>query len=139
MPHGHSKLTILVAGLRCSGITAPRVFDGAINGERFRAYIEHMLAPTLRPDDVVLLDNFEQPQGGRRVEAITAQGARLVYLPPYSPDLNPIEQVFAKFKAALRRAAERTRDGLWQAIGRILERYQPQECRNFFKNAGYAI
>lgn len=73
------------------------------------------------------------------VEAITAQGARLVYLPPYSPDLNPIEQAFAKLKAALRRAAERTRDGLWQAIGRILERYQPQECRNFFKNAGYAI
>jgi transposase len=139
VPHGHWKVTTLVAGLRCSGITAPCVFDGAINGERFRAYVEQMLAPALRPDDIVLLDNLSSHKAAGVAEAITAQGAQLVYLPPYSPDLNPIEQAFAKFKAALRHAAERTREGLWQAIGRTLDRYQPQECRNFFKNAGYAI
>ena len=139
VPHGHWKVTTLVAGLRCHGITAPCVFDGAINGERFRAYVEQMLAPTLRPDDIVLLDNLSSHKTAGVAEAITAQGAQLVYLPPYSPDLNPIEQAFAKFKAALRHAAERTREGLWQTIGRTLDRYQPQECRNFFKNAGYAI
>jgi transposase len=139
VPHGHWKVTTLVAGLRCSGITAPCVFDGAINGERFRAYGEQMLAPTLRPNDIILLDHLSSHKVAGVGEAITAQGAPLVYLPPYSPDLNPIEQAFAKFKAALRRAAERTRDDLWQTIGRILERYQPQECRNFFNNAGYAI
>ncbi len=139
VPHGHWKVTTLVGGLRCSGITAPCVFDGAINGERFRAYVEQMLAPTLRQDDIVLLDNLSSHKAAGIAEAIAVQGAQLIYLPPYSPDLNPIEQAFAKFKAALRRAAERTRDALWQAIGRILERYQPQECRNFFKNAGYAI
>jgi transposase len=133
VPHGHWKVTTLVAGLRCSGITAPCVFDGAINGERFRAYVEQILAPTLRRDDVVLLDNLSSHKAAGVVEAITAQGAQLVYLPPYSPDLNPIEQAFAKFKAALRGAAERTRDELWQTIGRILVRYQPQECRSFFQ------
>src|SRR5215831_723531 len=138
-PHEHWKVTTLVAGLRTSGITAPCVFDGAINGERFRAYVEQMLAPSLRPDDIVLLDNLSSHKTAGIAEAITAQGAQLIYLPPYSPDLNPIEQAFAKFKAALRQAAERTREGLWQAIGRTLDRYQPQECRNFFKNAGYAI
>jgi transposase len=128
-------------GRRCSGITAPCVFDGdgAINGERFRAYVEQMLAPTLRPDDIVLLDNLSSHKAAGVVEAITAQGAQLVYLPPYSSVLNPIEQAFARLKAALRRAAERTRDALWQTIGRILEHYQPQECRNLFNNAGYAI
>jgi len=139
VPLGHWKVTTLVAGLRCSGIAAPCVFDGAINGERFRAYVEQMLAPTLWPDDIVLLDNLSSHKAAGVAEAITAQGARLVYLPPYSPDLNPIEQAFAKFKAALRHAAERTREGLWQAIGRTLDRYQPQECRNFFRNAGYPI
>ena len=131
-------MTTLVAGLRCSGITAPCVFDGAINGERFRAYIEQMLAPTLRPDDIVLLGNLSSHKIAGIAEAITAQGAQLTYLPPYSPDLNPIEQAFAKFKAALRQAAERTREGLWQVIGRTLDCYPPQECRNFFNNAGYA-
>jgi transposase len=138
VPHGHWKITTLVAGLRSSGITAPCVFDGAINGERFCAYVEQMLAPTLRAGDVVLLDNLSSHKAAGVLEAVTAQGAQLVFLPPYSPDLNPIEQAFAKFKAALRRAAERTRDGLWQTIGRSLERYQPRECRNFFKSAGYA-
>src|SRR5215471_2100233 len=138
-PHEHWKVTTLVAGLRTSGISAPCVFDGAINGERFRAYVEQMLAPSLRQDDIVLLDNLSSHKAAGVAEAITAQGAQLVYLPPYGPDLNPIEQAFAKFKAALRRTAERTRDELWQTIGRILERYQPQECRNYFNNAGYAI
>jgi transposase len=110
-----------------------------INGERFRAYVEQMLAPTLRQDDVVLFDNLSSHKAGGVAEAIAAQGAQLIYLPPYSPDLNPIEQAFAKFKAALRHAAGRTREGLWQVIGRTLDRYRPQECRNFFKNAGYAI
>ena len=138
VPHGHWKITTLVAGLRRSGITAPCVFDGAINGERFRAYVEQMLAPRLRPDDIVLLDNLSRHKIAGVEAAITAQGARLIYLPPYSPDLNPIEQAFAKFKAALRTAAARTRDGLWQTIARTLDLYPPQECRNFFTKAGYA-
>jgi transposase len=112
VPHGHWKVTTLVAGLRTSGITAPCVFDGAINGERFRAYVEQMLAPALRPQDIVMLDNLSSHKAAGVAEAIAAQGAQLVYLPPYSPDLNPIEQAFAKFKAALRKAAERTREGL---------------------------
>ena len=107
-------MTTLVAGLRRSGITAPCVFDGgAINGERFRAYVEQMRAPALRPDDVVLLDNLSSHKVVGVRAAIEAQGAQLVYLPPYSPDLNPIEQAFAKFKAALRQAAQRTREALW--------------------------
>ncbi|HEU0215104.1 MAG TPA: transposase [Stellaceae bacterium] len=128
----------VTAGLRRSGITAPCVFDGAINGERFRGWVEQMLAPTLRADDVVLLDNLSSHKITGIAEAVTAQGAQLVYLPPYSPDLNPIEQAFAKFKAALSQAAERTREGLWQLIGQTLDRYPPQECRNFFDKAGYA-
>jgi transposase len=138
VPHGHWQVTTLVAGRRTSGITAPCVFDGAINGARFRAYIEQMLAPTLRPDDIVLLDNLSSHKIAGVNDAITAQGAQRVFLPPYSPDLNPIEQAFAKFKAALRQAAERTREALWQTIGRTLDRYSPQQCRNFFIKAGYA-
>ena len=97
-----------MAGLRCSGITAPCVFDGAINGERFRAYVEQVLAPTLRPDDIVLLDNLSSHKIAGIKDGITAQGAQLLYLPPYRPDLNPIEQAFAEFKAVLRKAAQRT-------------------------------
>ena len=138
VPHGHWKVTTVVAGLRTSGITAPCVFDGAINGARFRAYIEQMLAPTLRSGDIVILDNLNSHKVAGIREAIEAQGAQIVYLPPYSPDLNPIEQGFAKFKAALRKAAERTVDGLWQTIGRTLDLFSPQQCRNFFKQAGYA-
>jgi transposase len=138
VPHGHWKITTLVAGLRSSGITAPCVFDGAINGERFRAYVEQILAPTLRSGDVVLLDNLSSHKAAGVLEAIIAQGAQLLFLPPYSPDLNPIEQAFAKVKAALRKAAERTVAGLWQTIGRTLDLFSPQQCRNFFKQAGYA-
>ena len=128
----------MVAGLHTSGITAPCVFDGAINGARFRAYIEQMLAATLRPGDIVILDNLNSHKVAGVREAIEVQRAQIVYLPPYSPDLDPIEQGFAKFKAALRKAAERTVDGLWRTIGRTLDLFSPQQCRNFFKQAGYA-
>ena len=131
-------MTTLVAGLRCTGITAPCVFDGAINGARFRAYVEQVLVPTLQRGDIVLLDNLASHKVTGINEAIVAEGAELLYLPPYSPDLNPIEQAFAKFKAALRKAAERTRDALWDTIGRTLDLYPPKQCRNFFNQAGYA-
>ncbi len=139
VPHGHWKITTVVAGLRTSGITAPCVFDGAINGARFRAYVEQLLAPTLRPGDIVILDNLNSHKVAGIRQAIEAQGAQILYLPPYSPDLNPIEPGFSKFKSALRKAAERTVDSLWQTIGQILDRFSPQQCRNFFKQAGYAI
>ena len=138
VPQGHWKLTTLVAGLRTSGISVPYVFDGAINGQRFRAYIEQMLAPTLAPGDIVLLDNLRSHKVAGVAEAIAAREAQLIYLPPYSPDLNPIEHAFAKYKTLLRKAAERTVESLWQTIGRIADRFAPAECRNFFKNAGYA-
>ena len=138
VPHGHWKLTTLVAGLRTAGISAPYVFEGAINGQRFRAYVEQMLAPTLAPGDIVLLDNLRSHKVAGIAEAIAARGAQLVYLPPYSPDLNPIEQAFAKYKALLRKAAERTVESLWQTIGRIADLFSPAECRNFFNSAGYA-
>ena len=138
VPHGHWKLTTLVAGLRTAGISAPYVFEGAINGQRFRAYIEQMLAPTLAPGDIVLLDNLRSHKVAGIAEAIAARGAQLIYLPPYSPDLNPIEQAFAKYKALLRKAAERTVESLWHTIGRIADLFPPAECRNFFKSAGYA-
>ena len=130
--------TTLVAGLRTAGISAPYVFEGAINGERFRAYIEQMLAPTLAPGDIVLLDNLRSHKVAGIAEAIAARGAQLIYLPPYSPDLNPIEQAFAKYKALLRKAAERTVESLWQTIGRIADLMGRAECRNFFNSAGYA-
>jgi transposase len=138
VPHGHWKVTTLVAGLRSAGITAPCVFDGAINGERFRSYVEQMLAPTLWPGDIVILDNLSSHKIAGIREAIEARQAQILYLPPYSPDLNPIEQAFAKLKAGLRKAGERTRDGLWHTIGCRLDLFPPHECRNFFNHAGYA-
>ena len=116
----------------------PYVFEGALNGQRFRAYVEQMLAPTLVPGDIVLLDNLRSHKVAGIAEAVAAREAQLIYLPPYSPDLNPIEQAFAKYKALLRNAAERTVESLWQAIGRIADLFSPAECRNFFNNAGYA-
>jgi transposase len=139
VPHGHWKVTTLVAGLRTAGITAPCVFDGAINGERFRAYVEQMLAPALTPGDIVILDNLSSHKIAGIREAIEAHGAQILYLPPYSPDLNPIEPAFSKYKAVLRKAAERTVEGLWSTIGRAADLFPPAQCRNFFKNAGYAI
>lgn len=134
----HWRTLTFVGALRHDRLAAPCVFDGPINGECFRAYVEQQLLPILEPGDIVVMDNLGSHKSAAVRRAIRAAGARLWYLPPYSPDLNPIEQAFAKFKAALRQAAERTRQGLWQLIGCTLDRYPPPQCRNFFNNAGYA-
>lgn len=139
VPHGHWKTSTFVAALRMTGLTAPLVLDGAINGEAFRAYVEQILVPTLKPGDIVVMDNLGSHKVAGVRQAIEACGASLLYLPPYSPDLNPIEQSFAKLKALIRKAAVRTRDALWNTIGRLLSRFTPQECANYFANAGYAI
>ena len=139
VPHGHWRTSTFVAGLRMSGLSAPLVLDGAMNGEAFLAYVEQILAPTLAPGDVVIMDNLSSHKVAGVREAIEARGARVLYLPPYSPDLNPIEQAFAKFKALLRKAAARTRDALWNAIGQFLARFTPQECANYFAEAGYVL
>lgn len=137
VPHGHWKTSTFVAGLRTSGLTAPLVVDGAMNGEVFLAYVEQILVPTLSPGDILILDNLSSHKVAGVREAIERCGATLVYLPPYSPDLNPIEQAFAKLKALLRKIAARTVGRLWDAIGDLLERFAPQECLNYFANAGY--
>ena len=138
VPHGHWKTSTFVAALRTTGLTAPLVLDGAMNGDAFRAYVEQILAPTLVPGDIVIMDNLASHKVTGIREAIEACGAKLLYLPPYSPDLNPIEQSFSKLKALIRNAATRTREALWNAIGRFLRRFTPQECANFFAHAGYA-
>jgi transposase len=138
VPHGHWKTLTFVAALRCGGIDAPCVFDGPINGESFKAYVEQVLAPVLRPGDIVVMDNLGSHKGSAIRRTIRAAGARLLFLPPYSPDLNPIEQVFAKLKTSLRKAEERTVDGLWQRIGSLLDAFTPGECANYLQNAGYA-
>jgi transposase len=127
-----------IAALRCDGLTAPCVFDGPINGESFRAYVEQVLVPTLKAGDIVVMDNLGSHKSAAIRQAIRAAGARLFYLPPYSPDLNPIEQVFAKLKTLLRKAEERTVDAVWRRIGSLLDRFAPDECANYFRNAGYA-
>jgi transposase len=136
-PHGHWKTTTFVAGLKASGIIAPFVLDGPMNGEMFRAYVEQMLAPSLEPGDVVVLDNLPAHKVAGVSEAIQAVGASLLYLPPYSPDLNPIEQLFAKLKALLRKAAARTRDALWDTLGELLDLFTPEECQHYIINSGY--
>jgi transposase len=138
VPHGHWKTTTFLAALRHDGITAPCVFDGAINGTRFLAYVEQALAPTLRPGDIVVLDNLRAHKVNGVRAAIEAAGAELLYLPPYSPDLNPIEPAFAKLKALLRAAAKRTVDALWHAIGHALDAFSPAECTRYLAHAGYA-
>jgi transposase len=137
VPHGHWKTTTFVAALRLDGLTAPLVIDGALNGDLFVAYVEQQLAPTLRPGDVVILDNLSSHKRAGVRAAIEAAGARLVYLPPYSPDLNPIERAFAKLKALLRQAGERTVEGLWDFLGKALDAFVPEECRNYFRHCGY--
>jgi transposase len=138
VPQGHWKTTTFVAGLRASSLTAPCVIDGPMNGNAFLAYVGQILAPTLKPDDIVVMDNLSAPKVPGVREAIEAAGARLLYLPPYSPDFNPIEQLFAKLKALLRKAAERSVDGLWNRIAALLHAFTPEECANYFRNAGYA-
>jgi len=138
VPWGHWKTTTFLAALRVDQITAPCVFDGPIDGASFRAYVEQCLVPTLRPGDIVVMDNLASHKVAGIKQAIEAAGAELRYLPAYSPDLNPIEQAFSKLKAHLRKAQERSIDALWQRIGKLLDLFQPSQCANFFVNAGYA-
>lgn len=138
VPHGHWHTTTFLCGLRTSGPVAPLVLEGAINGRAFRAYVEQMLAPTLGTGDIVIMDNLGSHKVEGVREAIEAQGARLLYLPPYSPDLNPIELAFSKLKRLLRSAAARTVATLWDTIGSLLDRFSPSECAAYFQHCGYA-
>lgn len=137
MPHSHWKTTTFVGALRLSGMTAPMVLDGPMNGAWFLAYVQQVLAPTLKPGDVVIMDNLAAHKSTPIKDAMEAVGARLLFLPPYSPDLNPIENAFAKLKAMLRKAAARSIEQLWDAIARIIQTYSPRECANYFAAAGY--
>ena len=137
MPHGHWKTTTFVADLRTTGMMAPMALDGPINGSAFQAYVEQVLVPELKPGDTVIMDNLGSHKGAGVRAAIEAAGAELLYLPPYSPDFNPIENAFAKLKALLRKAATRCVEGLWAAIGTSVSAFSPQECANYFAAAGY--
>jgi transposase len=136
-PWGPWKTTTFVAGLRASGVVAPMVLDGPMTGAVFRAYVEQMLAPALRPGDVVVMDNLAAHKVAGVQDAIRAVGASVLYLPPYSPDLNPIEQLFAKLKAMLRSIAARTKEALWNTIGAALDAFSEAECQNYLANCGY--
>ena len=138
VPHGHWHTTTVLCGLRTTGLVAPLVLDGAINGAAFLAYVEQFLVPTLTLGDVVVLDNLSSHKVSGVREAIEASGATLLYLPPYSPDLNPIELAFSKLKRLLRDASERSVEALWQTIGRLLERFTPTECANYIRHCGFA-
>jgi len=137
VPHGHWKTTTFTGALRLTGMTAPFVHDGAMNGTVFLAYVEQVLVPTLSKDDVVVMDNLPAHKAAAIRDAIEAAGANLIYLPPYSPDFNPIENAFAKLKTLMRAKAERTIAGLWGTVGAVLDRFTPDECANYFKAAGY--
>ena len=137
VPHGHWKTTTLVAGLRRTGMVAPMVLDGPINGDWFEAYVRQILVPDLRRGDVVIMDNLSSHKRASVRDLIEAAGARLLFLPPYSPDFNPIEKAFSRLKAMLRKAGERTVSGLWSLIGRLVDLFQPQECANYFSSCGY--
>ena len=138
VPHGHWNTLTFLAALRCDRIDAPCVIDGPINGESFLAYVEQILLPTLMPGDIVIMDNLGSHKGRAVRDAIRSAGAHRLLLPPYSPDLNPIEQAFAKLKALLRTAARRTVDALWRAIGHALDAFSPAECARYLAHAGYA-
>jgi transposase len=133
-PFGHWKTTTFTAALRCDGITAPFVLDGPMNRRAFLAYVDQVLGPTLKPGDIVVMDNPPARKGDEVRALIEAKGAQLVFLPPYSPDLNPIELAFAKLKTLLRAAAERTIEALWDRIGEILKAFTSQECANYFRH-----
>ncbi|MEE8445398.1 MAG: IS630 family transposase [Alphaproteobacteria bacterium] len=137
-PHGRWRTLTFLAALRHDRIDAPCVLDGPINGQSFLAYVEQFLVPTLSPGDIVIMDNLGSHKGRPVRRAIRAAGAKLLFLPPYSPDLNPIEQVFAKLKTLLRKADERTVEATWRRIGALLDHFSPQECANYIANAGYA-
>ena len=136
-PHGHRKTTTFIAALRCDAITAPMVIDGAMNGAAFLGYIDQILAPALKPGDIVIMDNLSVHKVFGVKAAIEKTGASVLCLPAYSPDLNPIEMVFAKLKALLRKAAERTVPGLWGRIGELLREFSSQECQNYLVHDGY--
>jgi transposase len=138
VPHGHWKTMTFLAALRHDRVEAPWLLDGPIDGDSFRTYVERVLVPTLRPGDIVVMDNLGSHKSAAVRQAIRAVGARLFFLPKYSPDLNPIEMLFSKLKHWLRRASVRTRDALSDATGHILETLTPAECANYFAEAGYA-
>lgn len=138
VPHGHWKTTTFVAGLRCGEIAAPFVIERPINGTIFLAYVHQCLVPTLTAGDIVVMDNLSSHKVVGVREAIETAGAKLLYLPPYSPDLNPIELLFAKLKALLRKAAERDTEALWNRLGKLLDAFSPQECANYLRHDGYA-
>ena len=138
VPHGHWKTTTFIAALRSTGMTAPLVIDGAINGDLFCAYVNQVLVPELRPGDIVVLDNLSSHKRSEAREAIEAVGARVVFLPPYSPDFNPIENAFAKLKQLVRSAGKRTIAELWSFLGHAIDAFAPAECLNYFRHCGYA-
>ena len=138
VPYGHWKTMTFLAALRHDRIDAPWVIDGPINGELFRLYVTEVLVPTLEPDDIVILDNLGSDKSRAVRSAIRAAGARIFFLPPYSPDLNPIEQFFAKLKHLMRKAGQRTLENTWRHAGAILDRFSSAECQNYLTNAGYA-
>ena len=137
VPHGHWKTTTFTAGLRRSGLMAPMVLDGPMDGTAFLAYVRQILVKELSPGDVVIMDNLPAHKASGVRQAIEATGADLRFLPPYSPDFNPIEMAFAKLKSVLRAKAERTIEGLWNTVGEVIDRFQPNECANYFNAAGY--
>ena len=137
-PHGHWRTMTFLAALRCDRLTAPCVFDGPINGVSFRAYVEQQLIQTLKPGEIVIMDNLGSHKSQAVRDAIKAAGARLWFLPPYSPDLNPIEQAFAKVKHWMRMAQKRELEEAWRHVGQIVGTFNDSECANYFKNAGYA-
>jgi len=138
VPHGHWQTLTFLAALRVDRIDAPCVLDGPVNARSFHAYVEQFLVPTLKPGDIVIMDNLGSHKGAPIRRAIRAAKAKLFFLPPYSPDLNPIEQLFAKLKTLLRKADERTVEDTWRRIGTILDQFTPAECENYLVNAGYA-
>lgn len=138
VPHGRWRTMTFLAALKHDQIAAPCVIDGPINAHSFLAYVEQLLVPTLKPGDIVIMDNLGSHKGNAVREAIRNAGAKLFFLPPYSPDLNPIEQVFAKLKTLLRKAGERTLEATWKRIGKLLDQFTPKECANYIENAGYA-
>lgn len=139
VPHGHWKTTTFVAGLSSGGMIAPFVLDGPINRRVFEMYVERVLVPELKPGSIVIMDNLSSHKGPSVKAMIEAAGSTVLYLPPYSPDFNPIERAFAKLKAMLRKAEARTIDALWRTIGSLIETFSPTECQHYFDAAGYAL